>query len=82
MDFLVTIIELLCTLYQTVLGIIIPSLKSIGQFVHAYINEKDLNVSDGRTDGLTLNVEKLRFNKHSKISYYKIILKIKFPDCF
>ena len=29
----------LSTLYLTVLGIIIPSLKSIGQFWHAYINK-------------------------------------------
>ena len=46
--------------------VIIPeSLDSIGQFQHAEINKKDLTVSDvhthGRTDGLTLIVEKLRF---------------------
>ena len=52
---------LLFTRYLTAIGIIPESLNSIGQFLHAEINEKDLTISYGDTDGLTLNVEKLRF---------------------
>ena len=40
----------LFTRYLTAIGIIPESLKSIGQFKHAEINEKDLTVSYGRTD--------------------------------
>ena len=40
----------LSTLSLTVSGIILPSLKVIGQFLQAKINEKDLTVSDGRKD--------------------------------
>ncbi len=36
---------LLFTRYLTAIGIIPESLKSIGQFEHAEINEKDLTVS-------------------------------------
>ena len=39
MDFLDRV-TLLSTLYLTVSGIIKPSLKSIGQFLHAQINKK------------------------------------------
>ena len=51
----------LFTRYQTTKGIIPQSLSSIGQFYHAEINEKDLTVSYGRTDGLNLIVEKIHF---------------------
>ena len=44
----------------TAKGIIPESLSSIGQFLPAKINEKDLTDSYGRMDGLTLTVEKLR----------------------
>ena len=50
----------LFTRYITAIGIIIESLKSIGQFQHAEINKKDLTVSYG----LTLKV-------HRKTSFLK-----------
>ena len=46
-------VDLLFTRYLTAIGIIPGSLKSIGQFQHAEINEKVLNVSYGWTDGRT-----------------------------
>ncbi len=51
----------LFTRYLIAKGIIPESLSSIGQFLHAEINEKDLTISYGRTDGRTLIIEKLRF---------------------
>ncbi len=38
---------------------------------HAEINEKDLTVSYGRTDGLTLNVENFVFKNTLLIIYIK-----------
>ncbi len=43
----------LFTRYLTATGIIPKIQKSIGQFEHAEINEKDLTVQDGRSDGRT-----------------------------
>ena len=53
----------LSTLQIIAKGIISESLSAIGQFYRAEINEKDPAVSYGRTDGLTLIVEKLLFKK-------------------
>ena len=51
----------LFTRYLTAKGIIPESLNSIGQFLHAEINEKDLTVSYGRTNGQTDPKSRKRF---------------------